>query len=149
MQPAAVPDRVIVKIVLTAAVAVACVGFGVVGVRPQPSYFLVEDLSASGLRAHEGEDLRVHGFVVAGTIAQHLADPSTHSFMLASRGVALRVVLHGALPDTFKDQSEAVVTGRLVQRDGHWTLEGDEVMTKCGGKYEGTPRDLSAIAKFK
>jgi len=149
MQSAHVPDRLLVKIVLTAAVAVAGVWLSLERLEHHPHYFLVDELAATGLRPHEGVYLRVHGFVVAGSILPDTADPTTHRFMLTRNGVALRTVFHGPLPDTFKDQSEVVVSGKLTHGGGSWFIEGDEMFTKCGGKYEAASPKASSLSKFK
>ncbi len=144
MDPAHAPDRLIGKIVLSAALAAASLGVGLRTVDNEPRYFIVDELAATGLSHHADTELRVRGFVVAGTIEELSARPGTYQFLLAHRGVALRVQTHGPLPDTLRDQSEVVVHGRLGQRDGAWVIEGDQLVTKCVGKYEGTPASLVA-----
>lgn len=148
MEPAHAPDRLILKIVLSAAVAAAAFGLGLGTLRHEPKYFVVNELAATGLENHAETELRVRGFVVAGTIRTFTTDRETHEFLLGYHGVALRVQTHGPLPDTLRDQSEVVVQGRLGQRDGVWSIEGDRLITKCGGKYDGNPQALSA-ATFK
>ena len=41
----------------------------------------------------------------------------------------------GILPDTFKDEAEVVLKGRLTT-DGHFAVEPNGVMAKCPSKYE-------------
>lgn len=145
MEPAHVPDRLLLKILLTAAVVATCVWVGVAGARHAPPYYAVDALSAAGIDSLEGDYLRVRGFVVGGTIAHE--DAETHHFLLTSNGIAIRVVLHGELPDTMRDRSEAVVSGRLVKRDGFWVLDGEEIFSRCATKYEGSSTD--AAVKFQ
>jgi cytochrome c-type biogenesis protein CcmE len=139
MELAQVSVRRLVKIVLTVVVVTAGGRFLA---EPPPGgshYYLADDLIASGLRAHEGETLRVHGFVEAGSIERIYGDDLLHRFRLIWHGVGLPVRASGPLPDTFRDQSEVIVAGRLVHRDGEWRIEGTAVMAKCPGKYDGAP----------
>jgi cytochrome c-type biogenesis protein CcmE len=95
--------------------------------------------------AHRGELLRAHGYVKAGTIVR--VAPSITAFVMQWRGAELTVVYEGVLPDTFKDQSELVVTGTFDGEDDRWLLEGTQLVAKCGGKYDGNPR--SSTEKFQ
>jgi len=139
MELAQVSVRTLVKIVLTGVVVTA--GGRFLAERPhgEARYYLADDLIASGLRAHEGETLRVHGFVEAGTIERVYDDDLLHRFRLIWHGVGLPVRASGPLPDTFRDQAEVIVAGQLVYRDGEWRIEGTAVMAKCPGKYDGAP----------
>ena len=74
-------------------------------------YFMVGQLVEEGLARHDGEVVRVHGYVMAGTI---VGDDVGRSFVLQQDGKQLRVFARGPLPDRFKDQVEVVVTGELV-----------------------------------
>jgi cytochrome c-type biogenesis protein CcmE len=44
-----------------------------------------------------------------------------------------------ALPDTFSDDVEVVMEGRL-REDG--VFEATTLLTKCGSRYEAAPEDL-------
>jgi cytochrome c-type biogenesis protein CcmE len=138
MQLAHLPDRMLGKIVLTVGVVVA--GARLVACRPAhtPSYYLADDLIASGLRAHEDEALRVHGFVATGSIQRLDGDDPVSRFMLVWHGIGIQVQVTGPLPDTFREQSEVIVIGRLVHHNG-WRIDGTAVMAKCPSKYQGAP----------
>jgi cytochrome c-type biogenesis protein CcmE len=69
-------------------------------------------------------------------------------FTLEGAGGSMRIWYRGILPDTFRDQAEAVVLGTVVREDGTWWLAATELMTKCGGKYDGSPQE-SPSTKFK
>jgi len=137
MELAQVSARMLVKIVLTAVTVTAGVRF--LATRPHggSSYYLADDLVASGLRTHEGETLRVHGFVETGSVERVYGDDLLHRFRIIWHGVGLPVRASGPLPDTFRDEAEVIVAGRLVHRDGEWRIEGTAVMAKCPGKYDG------------
>jgi cytochrome c-type biogenesis protein CcmE len=146
MELAQVSVRRLVKIVLTLVVVTV---WGRFLAEPPPDrsrYYLADDLLASGLRAHDGETVRVHGFVEAGTIERLYGDDLLHRFRLIWHGVGLPVQASGPLPDTFRDQAEVIVAGQLVYRDGGWRIEGTAVMAKCPGKYDGAPARLDPPA---
>ena len=147
MELAQVSVRRLVKIVLTG--VVVTVGGRFLAERPHgaPPYYLADDLIASGLGAHEGETLRVHGFVETGSIERLYGDDTLHRFLLMWHGIGLRVQVNGPLPDTFRDQAEVIVIGRLVHHDG-WMIDGTAVIAKCPGKYDGAPATPVA-AQFK
>jgi cytochrome c-type biogenesis protein CcmE len=146
MELALVPDRRLVKIVLALLVLGAAGRFVACTSRPSPPYYLADELIARGLHAHEGREVRVHGFVATGSIDRVSdrvsggvsGDDAVHRFMLVWHGAGLQVQVRGPLPDMFRDQAEVIVTGRLVDRDG-WRIEGTAVIAKCAGKYEGAP----------
>lgn len=148
MELAQVPDRMFAKIFLTFVVVVAGSRFAARTWHDASTYHLVDDLVAGGLRAHEGEVVRVHGYVVTNSLQRLDGDDALHSFLLVWNGVALRAEVHGLLPDTFRDQAEVIVTGTLVHRDG-WRLEGTAVIAKCTGKYEGAPLPPAGPPDFK
>jgi cytochrome c-type biogenesis protein CcmE len=83
--------------------------------------------------------VRLHGWIKAGTIIHVGSD--LHAFTLQRNGQAMRVWYRGQVPDTFRDQSEAIVLGTVLREDGTWWLSATEVMTKCGGKYDGGSRN--------
>ena len=79
--------------------------------------------------------MRVGGTVAAGSI-RHL--PGRIDFVLEGEGKALPVSYVGGdpLPDTFVDNSQALVEGRPGS-DGRFVAE--HVQAKCASKYEAAP----------
>jgi cytochrome c-type biogenesis protein CcmE len=79
--------------------------------------------------------MRIGGNVRAGSI-QHL--PGRVDFVLEEEGRTLQVSYVGRdpLPDTFKDEAQALVEGRRMP-DGHFVAE--QVQAKCASKYEASP----------
>lgn len=138
MELVQVPYRTLAKVMLTVAVLAAGSRFVACGPRGAPSYYLADDLIASGLRAHAGEIVRVHGYVETGSIERLYGDDMRHRFMLVWHGVGLQVQANGPLPDMFRDQAEVIVTGQLVDHDG-WMIDGTAVIAKCPGHYDGAP----------
>jgi cytochrome c-type biogenesis protein CcmE len=147
------------KVALTAAI-IAC-NVGLLTLPPcdnRSRYYMVDELLAGDLTSWEGKELRVHGYVEAGTIVEKLVDDDDHyTFVLNKGGKRIRVFWTGVKPDHFKDGSEVVVSGELVKSAQlaelagqlHVPLEPDmpymldsnnELITKCVGKYDGTRR---------
>ena len=81
---------------------------------------------------------RVHGFVVAGSIAKDLAAGHV-DFHVADherRAARCRCASSGIdVPDLFKDGAEVVVEGRYASG----TFLAERVMAKCPSKYEAKP----------
>lgn len=80
-----------------------------------------------------GKNLQLHGFVVDGS---HLVNPKTleHRFSIKTGAHTVNASFTGVVPDTFKDGSEVVLTGKLAA-DGFHVAPGG-VMAKCPSKYE-------------
>ena len=79
--------------------------------------------------------VRVGGNVVGGTIDRHVAS-QTLTFSITDGVAIYPVVYRGLVPDTFTDDVEVVVEGRL-SRDG--TFQATSVLAKCGSRYEAVP----------
>ena len=92
-------------------------------------------LAASG--ESNGRGLRVHGFVVEGTIQKDL-DAGHVDFQISdtesARALPVRY-LGIDVPDLFRDGAEVVVEGRAVDGQFH----ANRVMAKCPSKYEVDP----------
>ena len=89
-----------------------------------------------------GKSLRVHGYVEAGSIDEKIvAQKTVRTFVLEHNGKTLRVKHEGPKPDTFKDLSEVVANGKIIEEDGKYVLEATELMAKCPSKYEGAPQN--------
>ncbi len=79
------------------------------------------------------KNLQLHGFVVDGS---HMVRPGTleHQFKIRTGAHVVLASYTGVVPDTFKDGSEVVLTGRLSAEGFHVAKGG--VMAKCPSKYE-------------
>ena len=89
----------------------------------------------------KGKSLQVHGFAVPGTIHEKVIDQrTTRTFDIEYCGMTLPVRHAGIKPDTFKDQAETVITGRLAEENGHWIVQAVEgergISAKCPSKYD-------------
>ena len=89
--------------------------------------------------------LKVSGKVVPGTY-QRIDGELLHTFRvhdLADESVTFAVEYRDALPDTFSDDVEVVLEGRLRQ-DG--VFEATTLLTKCGSRFEAAPDELARSA---
>lgn len=154
------------KILLTAAVAVGGGGYLLYSsIGSAEHYRMVDELVGDGVGKWENKDLKVHGFVESGTIVENVVGQVQHrSFVLQKNGKKIRVFSQGPKPDTFKDQSEVVASGRLVKAaevqaiatglcdhnaaagaacpirsdaEQAWVVEATSLMAKCPSKYDG------------
>lgn len=97
-------------------------------------YKFVDEVMAEPATAWEGKTLQMHGYVVAGTRAR-VEGTLEYRFDLQRNGQTMRVFYTGVVPDTFLDESEVVVTGRLTPEG----FVATEMMAKCPSKYEEKP----------
>ncbi|HWN70878.1 MAG TPA: cytochrome c maturation protein CcmE [Haliangium sp.] len=139
----------LLKVVLTAAVVVGGITLIVFSSRSDVQYYkMVDELMAalsSEPQAWAGRTLKVHGYVEAGSIQERIEDQQTRrTFVLENKGQRIRVEHQGPKPDTFKDKSEVVAEGRVVEKDGAYVLEAEELMAKCPSKYEGAEVNRNA-----
>lgn len=89
----------------------------------------------------QGKNLQLHGYVVRDSIFRK-RDSLEYRFKVTSKvGDANRVVsaqYTGIVPDTFSDDAEVVLKGRLEPDGFHVSPNG--VMAKCPSKYEARKR---------
>ena len=76
--------------------------------------------------------IRVGGVVVAGSIERNIAT-QTLEFEVTDGAVTFPVTYQGLVPDTFTDDIEVVVEGRLSPEG---TIHATNVLAKCGSRYE-------------
>ena len=123
------------KIALTAVVLLSALG-GLMwySLQQDTAYYKhVDEVMVSPDQWH-GKALQLHGFVVKGTWKQK---PNTleYIFDVENKGKVVRASYTGVLPDTFKDEAEVVLKGRL-DGDAHFAVDPNGVMAKCPSKYE-------------
>jgi cytochrome c-type biogenesis protein CcmE len=100
-------------------------------------YKHVDEVMASPAQ-WKGKSLQLHGFVVKGSWHQK---PNTlqYIFKVENKGSVVHASYTGVLPDTFKDEAEVVLKGRLLDED-NFQVAPNGVMAKCPSKYEETPK---------
>ncbi len=102
------------------------------GVEQSKSYYVtIKELRAMDDARHS-KRLRVAGDVQPGSIRRK---GTQVEFLLVEQGETLPVIYKGteAPPDTFKDDSQALVEGRF-DRDG--VFRAHHLQAKCASKYE-------------
>jgi cytochrome c-type biogenesis protein CcmE len=111
------------------------IALGWIGVNQSKTYYHTISELSSLKQGELRQRLRVSGNVQPGTI-QHL--PGRVDFILIEENKTLLVSYTGTdpLPDTFKDDAQALVEGRLGS-DGKFVAE--QVQAKCASKYEVAP----------
>lgn len=85
--------------------------------------------------------VRVGAQVIPGTYAR-VEGELLHVFTvrdLVDQEITFVVEYRDALPDTFTDEIEVVLEGRM-RADG--VFEATTLLTKCGSRYEAAPEDL-------
>ena len=169
-------NATLAKIGLTAAVAIGGLGFLVYSSAEQAQHYrMVDELIGDGLDHWRGKELKVHGWVQTGTIVQAVVNQEMHqTFVLEKMGKRIRIFSKGPMPDTFKDGSEVVATGRLaapgplqpvadtmcaghrtgcpVRADAEqaWVLEATDVSAKCATHYDGAAANkMKREARFE
>ena len=78
-----------------------------------------------------GKKLQVHGYVVPGSIGKK-RDALEYRFDIQRNGKTMRAFYNGITPDTFKDDSEVVLTGVLTNEG----FIASDMTAKCPSKYE-------------
>jgi cytochrome c-type biogenesis protein CcmE len=90
--------------------------------------------------AWEGKPMQIHGYVVRGSL---LNKPDTLEWRFKIQnnparatepGDAVDAWYTGVVPDTFKEEAEVVLKGRLASDGFHTVPNG--VVAKCPSKYE-------------
>lgn len=81
-----------------------------------------------------GKKLQVHGYVVPGSIGKK-ANALEYRFDIQRNGKTMRAFYNGIVPDTFKDDSEVVLTGVLTKEG----FVANDMTAKCPSKYEAAP----------
>ena len=80
-----------------------------------------------------GKRLQLHGYVVANSIMRR-PDTLDYRFQVQSKGQVVTASYNGIVPDTFKDEAEVTLQGRLTPAG--FDVERNGVVAKCPSKYE-------------
>ena len=123
-----------VKIGVTSVVLVLALGGLLYSTLSEGTEFYkhVEEVTVNPAEWH-GKNLQLHGYVVKDSILRK-RDSLEYRFKVQSKGAVIDATYTGIVPDTFKDNSEVVLKGRLDADGFHVAPNG--VMAKCPSKYE-------------
>jgi cytochrome c-type biogenesis protein CcmE len=162
-------NSTIAKLALTGAVIIAGVAFFAKSASTSTQHYkMVDQLVTADLGQLGDQQMKVHGWVVAGSIKEKIVNQETiRTFVLHKDDKKIRVFSRGPKPDTFKDQSEVVATGTIVpaskmtdmaasldvriESDMGYVVDATELMAKCPSKYDGAQgnKKLDEDPKFK
>ena len=127
------------KFIVGAALITASVGYLMVsGVKDTGVYFVTPVELAQRVAADtsvHNVGIRMGARVVRGTIRRDVATQMVY-FDVTDGTQTYPVVYHGLPPDTFDDDVEVVVEGRLAT-DG--VFHASSLLAKCGSRYEAQP----------
>lgn len=159
-------NSTLVKIALSVAVVVGGGVFFTSSWGSASNYGMVDKLLAGDASRWKDKDIKVHGWVIAGSIRTKVVDQETwRSFVLHHGGKKVRVFHKGPAPDTFKDESEVVASGKLIdastmksladslqvplEADQTFVVEASELSAKCPSKYEGANANKDLNTRYK
>ncbi len=129
------------KFVLGAGLVTLTVGFLMAeGIKDTGVYFLMPAELAERVATDPSMydvGIRVGGMVVAGSIERDVAT-QTLEFEVTDGEATFPVTYQGLAPDTFTDDVEVVVEGRLSPEG---TIRATSVLAKCGSRYEAVAED--------
>ena len=109
--------------------------------REGTEYYKHVDEVMPSRQAWEGKRLQLHGFVVPDSILRR-PNSLDYRFKVQNRGSVVDASYSGIVPDTFKDEAEVVLKGRLSPSG--FQVEPNGVMAKCPSKYEPAKKSAAA-----
>ena len=125
------PHRYI-KIGATSAVLIlAFTGLLWLTLREGTEYYKHVDEVMSAPAAWEGKQLQLHGYAFD---VRRKPNSLEYRFKVQNKGRVVDASYTGIVPDTFKDDAEVVLRGRLSPDGFH--VDPNGVMAKCPSKYE-------------
>jgi cytochrome c-type biogenesis protein CcmE len=131
------------KVLLAGALVVGTVGFLMAsGIKETGVYFVTPSELAAKIAADPSfrdVGVKMGAKVVTGTIERDVGT-QTIRFQVTDGQTTYPVAYRGLAPDTFTDDVEVVVEGRL-QADG--TFRATTLLAKCGSRYEAVPQATS------
>ena len=99
-------------------------------------YYKQVDEVAANLSRWTGPRLKMGGHVVKGSIF-HKPGTLEYVFDVTRNGKTIRVFYNGVVPDTFKDDAEVVVAGRMSPKG---VFDANQVVAKCPSKYQAAEK---------
>lgn len=126
-----------IKIALTCVVLAAALGgLMYTTLAEGTEYYIHVDEVLQDPSAWHGKRLQLHGFV---SDLRQRPNSLDYKFQVRFNGKIIDARYTGVVPDTFKNDSEVVLKGKL--HDDGFAVEPNGVMAKCPSKYNAqTPR---------
>ena len=130
------------KIALSVAVAFGAVGFFYMSSQSHTHGYRMVDQVVIAPGQWIGKEMKVHGWVEPGTIKEDIvAQETIRTFVLEHKGQRILVRNKGPKPDSFRDRSEVVAEGTIVEENGQPVMIATNLMAKCPSKYQGASKD--------
>ena len=95
-------------------------------------YYVTVDELLREPATYRGRELKVAGKVVAQSLEKETGGQAIR-FRVENAGKTLEVAYRGAVPDTFKEGADVVVTGTW---DGGGEFPATQLLAKCASRYE-------------
>jgi cytochrome c-type biogenesis protein CcmE len=120
-----------IKIALTCVVLTAALGgLMYASLSEGTEYYIHVDEVMKDRAAWEGKQLQLHGFV---TDLRQRPNSVDYKFNVGFNGKVMTATYTGVVPDTFKNDSEVVLKGKL--HGDSFAVDPNGVMAKCPSKY--------------
>ncbi len=120
-----------IKIALTCVVLSAALGgLMYASLSEGTEYYIHVDEVMKDRAAWQGKQLQLHGFV---TDLRQRPNSLDYKFNVGFNGKVIPAVYSGVVPDTFKNDSEVVLKGKL--KGEGFSVDPNGVMAKCPSKY--------------
>lgn len=121
--------------VLGIVVVAVAIGFVVMDGLKSETYFYTVDTAVAKGADLNGQHVRIKGTVEPGSVVGNDGELG-RSFRIAENGKSISVTYDRAMPDTFDENMEVVVQGKV---NSDMVVVADEVLVKCPSRYEGNP----------
>jgi len=115
-------------------IAFVLLGLGIILTTSLPSslqYYVTVDEFFSNVKKYDNLEIKLAGKVVPGSIVKS-SDGMEWKFDVHNAGSKIPVTYRGAMPDTFKEDADVVVTGTYQNP----TFAAKHVLAKCASRYE-------------
>ncbi len=130
------------KVIITIAILAGVVGFFKHSARGHTGNYKMVDEVMLSHGQFVGKPMKIHGWVEAGSINEQIvAQETVRTFVLEHKGKRILVRNKGPKPDSFRDKSEVVAEGTIIEENGQPIVVADNLMAKCPSKYEGAPQE--------
>lgn len=111
------------------------VGIGIIVATSLPKsmqYYVTVDELVKDRSQYVGKEIKVAGKVLKGSI-QKENENLFWNFQVENADQVIPVSYRGAMPDTFKEEAEVVITGKFLQNG---QMQATNVLAKCASRYE-------------
>ncbi len=95
-------------------------------------YYVTVDELLLDLNKYQNREIKVAGQVLPKSIVKN-DQTMTWNFKVQNNDKVIDVTYTGAMPDTFKDEAQVVVSGSLLSSN---QFQASHVLAKCASRYE-------------